>query len=1180
MNEATTYDPSLTGPALAQRQRREEIEKQKLLAQLEQDAAREQAKGTTPAAPATGPAQAPAAAAAKPQAGSPGFLAETAKAIGGGVADFAKETIAAAYDLEEAVRGWLPESVQQALPKGMVSRQQVDSALTVAPNETTVGQVGRGVVQFAAGFIPAARALKVGSAATKTATAIRATGAGAIVDGVGFSPEAQRLSNLVLGLAGEDPFMGRAILEALAADPGDTRAMGRLKNMAEGAALGIPAEVLGAAVRKLGGYFRTMGEDPITGLQRAAKGEKPTIVAAEEEAMKAKAATAAGPDGGPAKPVEPPKVTTPAVDPLQKAKDDIAARIDANPILTPKGKHPGKVIEEIGVNDAHALVNAAKLGRLDYFAERFGQSPDFNVAHLKTDADIDQVFEAVSKVAEENILKATGGVERLVDTKKFAQELGTTTKSIEALAQDTNELARRVTAGRILLTASGKQTRDAMAKAVASGSDEDVVAAMKMIQIHAAIQTRMKGVQTEIARATSAFRIDVGPSDLKVSMLDEMLDGMGGSAQARAVFADMLRAKDPAKFNRMVRRAAQEPSMLREMYTSGLLYGPTTHTVQLVSNLATAVGRVGESVVQAGIGAVSRNPDRVTVGELKALTYGYWQGILSAFQITADGMKSVGKASWELAKFNPKAASATMQAAEGEVGSTWRAAAEGRTIIDSHGALDAQHPPALTAKRFGVDEDTILGRGIDTLGALVRVPFHALAAGDDLFKSAHYHASLNAEAYRQATREGLKGDAFAKRIAEIIAEPPHDIVKKAVEDSRYYTFSNNLGPMGRAVQSLANNAPGGWVVVPFIRTPGNIISGFVERFPVLGMMHSQFRADIAAGGARRDMALAKQATGGLLVAGAWALAEAGVIRGGGEPNYEAEKAGGIGRYSLKVGDKWYSFSRFDPIASFLGVVADLHDIYKRSPDMDMSDHAVALITGFSNNIMNKSWLSGATKLIAMLANPEMEAENWTEQLVTSAVPFGAALRTVRKEIDPGVKEVRGVVDALMAATPGLSKAVPNKVNILGEEVKYEGAAGPDILSPFTMISENRDPVARAIKDNNIDIKQPPRTRRSARGEDLELTPQQYHDFLVNAGKKFHQMATPLVTGPGWDKLSENQGEFKGARHEVLTNLYHKASDAAWKEMLAKDKALRDKFLANKLNSGKALAGIPVVKEPK
>ena len=64
-------------------------------------------------------------------------------------------------------------------------------------------------------------------------------------------------------------------------------------------------------------------------------------------------------------------------------------------------------------------------------------------------------------------------------------------------------------------------------------------------------------------------------------------------------------------------------------------------------------------------------------------------------------------------------------------------------------------------------------------GKQVRIPGRLLMAEDEFFKAIGYRQEINAQAFRLAANEGLKGKALAKRVAELKANPTDEMAKAA-----------------------------------------------------------------------------------------------------------------------------------------------------------------------------------------------------------------------------------------------------------------------------------------------------------------------------------------------------------------------------------------------------------------
>src|SRR3546814_375915 len=120
---------------------------------------------------------------------------------------------------------------------------------------------------------------------------------------------------------------------------------------------------------------------------------------------------------------------------------------------------------------------------------------------------------------------------------------------------------------------------------------------------------------------------------------------------------------------------------------------------------------------------------------------------------------------------------------------------------------------------------------------------------------------LSGLAVRQAAKEGRKGQEAKDRVAELVANPPDDVMEKVLDYGRYLTFQRPLGDgLAGTLSRYSQNHPLIKAVLPFIRTPTNLIKFTAERSPLAPMV-KEWRKDFMAGGARRDLAIAKVMVG-------------------------------------------------------------------------------------------------------------------------------------------------------------------------------------------------------------------------------------------------------------------------------------------------------------------------------
>lgn len=188
------------------------------------------------------------------------FFSEAGRAIVGGTTDAVNETSNLLSDAGQ----WLNENVADlgsisvgsdgiGHQPGVPQTNPLQVPDLVADPLTPAGDIAKSITQFTVGMVGAGKLLKgLGWAqqVTRGGQIARATVQGGIADASVFDPFENRLSNLIQ----EVPVLSNPLNEALAASPDDTSWEGRLKNVVEGAGLGIAVDGLISGVRALRGY--------------------------------------------------------------------------------------------------------------------------------------------------------------------------------------------------------------------------------------------------------------------------------------------------------------------------------------------------------------------------------------------------------------------------------------------------------------------------------------------------------------------------------------------------------------------------------------------------------------------------------------------------------------------------------------------------------------------------------------------------------------------------------------------------------------------------------------------------------------------------------------------------------------------------------------------------------------
>src|SRR3970282_2523257 len=80
--------------------------------------------------------------------------------------------------------------------------------------------------------------------------------------------------------------------------------------------------------------------------------------------------------------------------------------------------------------------------------------------------------------------------------------------------------------------------------------------------------------------------------------------------------------------------------------------------------------------------------------------------------------------------------------------------------------------------------------------------------------------------------------------------------------TREFDALGKLGGLGRAARGFAENVPiFGRTILPFTRTPTNLVHYASERVPVLAFLSDTIRADLKGGGERRALGAGQRAGG-------------------------------------------------------------------------------------------------------------------------------------------------------------------------------------------------------------------------------------------------------------------------------------------------------------------------------
>lgn len=708
-----------------------------------------------------------------------------------------------------------------------------------------------------------------------------------------------------------------------------------------------------------------------------------------------------------------------------------------------------------------------------------------NFARIDSGDDVKRVMREMVERRTETIDAARRGKQSFADIKLNAQQQDAwDVLSARRVGEPLN--AEQSLAARQLWVSSSEKLAQVAEKASAAPNEENLFAFRKMLAVHDAIQTQVISARTETARALASWRIPAGGGQERLRDIANVLNQEGGGEVAREL-AQRVSALSKAGMHRELADVVERTAYARtrdaviEGWVNGLLSNPTTHIVNSVSNGLVTFLRMGERSVAASIRGALGDAEGVAAGESAAQWYGLTQGLRDAWRY------------------------AVKSARTGESGF-------------GIGKLETARQGAISSEALGISSSGWLGQGVDMLGSLVRIPGRGLTAEDEFFKTIGYRMELHAQALRQASNEAASGvipqGGIGQRMAELVHNPPENIRLAAVDSATYQTFTNAPGKLGQAISGLTRDYPALKVILPFTRTPSNILKFTFERTPLAPLM-SSVRANVAAGGARQQLALSQMAIGTTAMLTMADFAMSGQVTGRGpieKGERDALMRSGWKPYSVNVGGRWWNYNRLDPIGSLIGMAADVVETFKNAQhdsldDPDTERLAVAATAAFAGNLVNKTYLSGLASTVEALSDPARAAEGWAQRLAGSLVPAVVAAGT-RLE-DPYVREVYSMMDAIRARTPGLSDNLPPKLDMWGRPVSYASGYGKvfDALSPVQSSGSVQEPIDKELLAQGINLPMPSRkTSFDGVTVDLGQNPKAYARYVQLAGNELKHPA--------------------------------------------------------------------------
>ena len=649
---------------------------------------------------------------------------------------------------------------------------------------------------------------------------------------------------------------------------------------------------------------------------------------------------------------------------------------------------------------------------------------------------------------------------------------------------------------------------------IASGAASTPEQRLQFIRAAQKLDAYMHWARGDMDLAQEAFK---GATDTTLESLDEVARRMRRSdvlkeeddtysrAMAGAIawrddvhgVVDLVTAwrADQRKLGEIIRRAGSRyiAKPVRELWINSILSSPATHMRNIIGNSILPMLQIPEHFIAGTMEGGLKQGYREAMYASQALFGGFGKAIRVAAADYRLQMAEMGfREGTDAGALASQKALADAEQAIRDL--ALRDMPEGLSMVERQAMADdalAMHKEFIqkikvddltNAKALGLPQHMINKMGtnggwMETLGHSMDVgirrtlnqPTVMLRAEDVFYKSLTYNMEVSRLAARRAHQEGLNGQAFHDRVAEITRRPNEhlvdidgrqiDIRAMSMNQAHINTYTNDLQGFAKETLDFLNRMPGARYIVPFFRTPWNITTRAVEHVPGIGMWIGHQRKLMAQGGRERKEVIARQMVGGMMTVAITPLVLNGRMTGGNvhNPQFSWDMAKlGRGQYSVKIGDSWVDYRRAGGAPGVaIGMMVDAATaVHVAATDEEYRD-AVALwhtASGMAASILGDTWAGDVNDFMQIVASGDEQGfARWLSRTAVGFTPYSGLSDDVREAISLAIGEGRFTAHAPGGGMAGKDETTWEMVGEAWTETWRRA------LGPFSLVGEGSRP---------------------------------------------------------------------------------------------------------------------------
>lgn len=454
-------------------------------------------------------------------------------------------------------------------------------------------------------------------------------------------------------------------------------------------------------------------------------------------------------------------------------------------------------------------------------------------------------------------------------------------------------------------------------------------------------------------------------------------------------------------------------------------------------------------------------------------------------------------------------------------------------------------------------EKNLIGKSLNRTEALLN---YVMDVGDRVFSEAAFENSLQNQMVLNNTTEVTQ---------EMIDIAHTEALQRTWNDNNNYT--KFVLDVRRGLNKIKVAGYGlGDVLIPFAKTPANLTKAIVDYSPA-GLVSTitkgiNLKNSLSNGQYTAKMqhqfvqSLGKATAGTMLYVLGIALAKAGITSGESDDDKDTrdfiKNALGISSYSIKIGDKSFTYDWAQPIAAPLSITANVVNS-KKNKETALSEAIIGSLDTAGSILLEQSFLSSLNDVLSDNNGVASGIVNEVLELPSRAIPTFA--KQIADLVDDTQRQtyeydspIKTAKNKIIAKLPGVSKTLSPSVDTMGREIKKYGGKSNIFnvfLNPANVntknISESAKEIYRLYKatgDQTIMPRVSP-YYINQKNEKVILTTEQRANYSKVSGQIIEDNLKILLSNNNYQKLNDTE------KSEIIKNIVDYSYNKARKEVV-------------------------------